>query len=105
MIDELKLKVTEVHSKFIANPKATLRRLHVTLHIDCSAEYLHTSAERKFASVSQSIAGEVDSIPHRQGVPQHAEVQTSAETLFPFVTEESLTPINQGIAYNFGTFI
>ena len=43
MIDELKLQVTEVHSKeFIANPKATPRRLCLTLHIDCSGEYLHT---------------------------------------------------------------
>ena len=42
MIDELKLQVTEVHSKeFIANPKATLRKLCLTLHIDCSGEYLH----------------------------------------------------------------
>ena len=55
MIDELQLKVTEVHSKeFIANPKATLRRLCLTLHIDCSAEYLHTCAERTFASESRS---------------------------------------------------
>ena len=55
MIDELKLQVTEVHSKeFIANPKATLRRLCLTLHIDCSGEYLHTCAERTFASESRS---------------------------------------------------
>ena len=55
MIDELKLQVTEVHSKeFIANPKATLRRFCLTLHIDCSGEYLHTCAERTFASESRS---------------------------------------------------
>ena len=55
MIDELQLKVTEVNSKeFIANPKATLRRLCLTLHIDCSAEYLHTCAQRTFASESCS---------------------------------------------------
>ena len=55
MIDELKLQVTEVHSKeFIANPKATLRRLCLTLHIDCSGEYLHMCAERTFASESHS---------------------------------------------------
>ena len=49
MIGELKLQVTEVHSKeFIANPKATLRRLCLRLvrHINCSGEYLHTCAER-----------------------------------------------------------
>ena len=98
MIDELKLQVTEVHSKeFIANPKATLRRLCLTLHIDCSGEYLHTCAERTFASESRSRSL-VDSIPHRQGAPQHAEVQTSAEILFLFLTGESLMPIYQGRA-------
>ena len=54
MIDELKLQVAEVHSKeFIANPKATQRGF-VSHYIDCSGKYLHTCAERTFASESHS---------------------------------------------------
>lgn len=49
------LNVIEVHnSDFIANPKASMRRICLLLHIDCSEEYLHMCAERTFTSESRS---------------------------------------------------
>ena len=55
MIDAVGLKVIEIHIKeFIANPKATLRKLCLALHIDCSESYLHMCSDKAFTSESRS---------------------------------------------------
>lgn len=55
MMETVKLSAIEVHhSDFIANPKSTIRRLCLLLHIDCSEEYIHQCAERVFTSESRT---------------------------------------------------
>jgi hypothetical protein len=46
--------ITIHHSNFIANPKATMRRLCAELYLTCSERYLHMVAEHTFTTESHS---------------------------------------------------
>ena len=55
MIKNLGLNaITIHHSNFIANPKATMRRLCAELYLTCSERYLHMVAEHTFTTESHT---------------------------------------------------